>query len=84
MLDSSINNKVHEAVRKLLANRAWLSRNLKEIQADYAEKWIAIADEKIVASGATFDEVEKQVADKYPREEILILRIPAGDISRPI
>ena len=84
MPDLSINTETHNKLRRRLRNRDWLSRNLKEVQADYGEEWVAIVDEKVVAHGSTSAEVKKEVEGKYPIEEMLILRIPKETISRPI
>jgi len=84
MPDLSINTETHDKLRRRLRNRDWLSRNLKEVQADYGEEWVAIVDEKVVAHGSTSAEVKKEVEGKYPIEEMLILRIPKETISRPI
>lgn len=84
MPDLSINTETHDKLRRRLRNRDWLSRNLKEVQADYGEEWVAIVDERVVAHGSTSAEVKKEVEGKYPIEETLILRIPKETISRPI
>ena len=84
MLDLSINTETHDKLRRRLRNRDWLSRNLKEVQDNYGEEWIAIVDEKVVAHGSTSAEVKREVEGKYPSEEMLILLIPKEAISRPI
>ncbi len=84
MLDLKATTEVHEKLRKLLRNRDWLSQNVKQVQADYGEKWVAIAEEKIIAHGLTSAEVQEQVKGKYPDEEMLVLRIPKEEISRPV
>jgi len=84
MLDLSINTETHEKLRKQMRSRDWLSRNLKEVQAKYAEQWIAVFEEKVVANGKTVAEVKKQVEGKCPAHEVLILQIPTGEISRPM
>ena len=62
----------------------WLNSNLVNVQADYSGNWIAIAEGKVVAHGLAADEVKKQIEGKYPREEILLLSVPEGNISRPM
>lgn len=84
MLDLSINTETHDKLRRRLRNRDWLSRNLKEVQDNYGEEWVAIVDEKVVAHGSTSAEVKREVEGKYPSEEMLILLIPKEAISRPI
>lgn len=84
MLDLSINTETHDKIRKQQRNRDWLSQNLKEVQANYEEQWVAVADEKIVANDLTADEVKGKVEGKYPGHEVLILRIPKEEISRPM
>lgn len=84
MLDLSINTETHEQLRKRLKNREWLGRNLKEVQAKYEEQWVVIFDEQIVADGLTSDEVKGKIEGKYSREDVIILRVPKGEVSRPI
>ena len=84
MLDLSINTETHDKIRKQQRNRDWLSQKLKEVEANYEEQWVAIFEEGIVANGLTADEVKGKVEGKYPSQEVLILRIPKGEISRPI
>ena len=84
MLDLSINTETHDKLRRRLRNRDWVSRNLKEVQDNYGEEWVAIVDEKVVAHGSTSAEVKREVEGKYPSEEMLILLIPKEAISRPI
>jgi hypothetical protein len=84
MLDMSINTETHEKLRKRMKNREWLGQNLKEVQAKYEEQWVAIIDEQIIADGLTSDEVKGKIEGKHPPEDVIILRVPKGEVSRPI
>ncbi|MDY6912823.1 MAG: DUF5678 domain-containing protein [Chloroflexota bacterium] len=84
MLDLSINTEVHDHLRELLKNRDWIGANLAQVQAEHTEKWVCITKESLVASGATPEAVKEQIGNKYPKEEVLILRIPRGEVQRPI
>lgn len=84
MLDLSVNTETHEKIRKQQKNRDWLAQNLEQVQAEYAERWVAIFEQNIVASGSTADEVKKELAEDYPSHEVIILQVPKGEISRPV
>lgn len=84
MLDLKATTEVHERLRRLLKNRDWVNNNVRELQANYAEKWVAIVEEKVVAHGSTSDEVREQVKGKFPLEEMLILAFPKGELQKPI
>ncbi len=44
--------------------------------SEYAGKWIAIVDGKVVASGDRADEVINEVRRKYPHKRFLISKVP--------
>jgi len=67
---------VQLARRKMLENREWLADNITEICKDYADKWILIWDKKVVQVGNSYDEVIKVAEEKYPVEELEILKVP--------
>ncbi len=48
--------------------------------SEYAGKWIAIVDGKVVASGDRADEVMKEAEEKYPNKEITLAKVPTDDI----
>ena len=48
--------------------------------SEYAGKWIAIVDGKVVASGERADDVMKEAEKKYPHEEITLAKVPTDDI----
>ena len=48
--------------------------------SEYAGKWIAIVDGKVVASGDRADEVMREVEEKYPDKEITLAKVPTDDI----
>jgi len=68
--------------RALLENRSWLHDNFREIQEKYEEKWVAILDRKVVAHELTAQKVKDAVKERD--EEAVIMRIPGGEIPRPI
>lgn|GEM_PF-2439930 len=84
MLDLKATTETQEKLRKLLQNRDWLNENIKKVQADYAEKWVAIAEGKVVATGPTADKVKEELAGKYSPEEVLEVQIPSGEIGRSL
>ena len=44
--------------------------------SEYAGKWIAIVDGKVVASGDRADEVIDKVRREYPNKKFLISKVP--------
>lgn len=84
MLDLKVTTEVHKSLRRLLQNRDWLRSNFTQVQAEYGEKWVAIADMKIVAHATTAGEVKERTKGKYPEKEIIIALIPRGEVSRLI
>ncbi|MBU0460082.1 MAG: succinyl-CoA synthetase subunit alpha [Nanoarchaeota archaeon] len=48
---------------------------LKEDLSRYADKWLAIIDRKVVASGNTVNKVIKQVKKEYPNKRPFITKV---------
>jgi len=48
--------------------------------SEYAGKWIAIVDGKVVASGDRADVVYDEAKKKYPNKIIAIDKVPTDDI----
>ena len=84
MIDLKKTTDTQKNLLKLLKNRDWLDDNLKKVQDEFAEKWIAIAEQKIVANGDTSEEVRKNIKGEYSTLELLFIRVPTGEISRPV
>ena len=49
---------------------------IKSDLSHLAGKWVAVLDNKVVASGENFKEVAELVDQKYPLEKPLLTRIP--------
>ena len=84
MIDFMKETKDQKLLADLLRNRDWLNKNLRELQNKYSEKWLAIADEKIVSHGEDPEGVKKEVEKLRSERGVLIIRIPKGEISKPI
>ena len=57
-------------------NYTWfLNADLK----DYAGKYIAIADEKVVSSGEDPREVYEKAKLAHPESEVVLWKVPAGE-----
>ena len=67
---------------RLVENRAWLNRNFESIQKEYAEKWVAVLDEKVTAHDPDVEKVKRAVADRL--EEAVIIMVPSTAIPTPI
>ena len=48
--------------------------------SEYAGKWIAIVDGKVVASGDRADEVYNEAKKRYPDKMIAIDKVPTDDV----
>jgi len=46
---------------------------------EYAGKWVALVDGKIVAVGDRADLVGKEAENKHPGKEIALVKVPKGD-----
>lgn len=58
-------------------NMDWLSKNLQTIRREYGGKWVAIYDERVVASASILPDLMTQIAE-YDRP--LITLIPAEPV----
>ena len=58
-------------------NMDWLSKNLQTIRQEYAGKWVAVYNERIVASSSTLPDLMNQI-EEYDRP--LITLIPAEPV----
>ncbi len=47
--------------------------------SEYAGKWIAIVDGKVVASGDRADTVYDEAKKKYPDKEVMLAKVPTAD-----
>jgi hypothetical protein len=81
MLDRKLTDEQRKR-EALLDNRVWLHDNFQEIQEKYEEKWVAILDTKVVAHDKDVEKVKDAV--KKRDAEAVIIRIPSGEIPRPI
>jgi len=53
---------------------------IKADLSEYAGKWIAIVDGRVVASGDRADEVYREAKRKFPDKVIAIDKVPTDDI----
>lgn len=58
-------------------NMDWLSKNLQTIRQEYGGKWVAVYNERIVASSSTLPDLMNQI-EEYDRP--LITLVPAGPV----
>lgn len=56
---------------------AWLTEHGAELIRDYAGKWIAVADGKVVGIGDTAPEAAQQAAEKVPEGEFILEHVNA-------
>jgi len=84
MIDLKKTTATQKNLMKRMKNRDWLEDNLKEIQEKYAEKWVAIAGEKVVVHGNEPEEVKKNIKGDFSSMEVVLIKVPRGEISRPV
>jgi hypothetical protein len=84
LIDLKKETKDQKRLADLLRNRDWLSKNFKELQVKYSEKWVAITDEKIAAFGDNVESVKKETESIQSEHGVLFIRIPQGQISKPL
>ena len=84
MIDLKITTNTQKNLLKRIKNRDWLEDHFKEIQEKYEEKWVAIAGEKVVAHGNEPDEIKKNVKGDFSTVEVVLIRVPQGEISQPV
>ncbi len=73
-----------KALLKRMKNRDWLENHFKEIQEKYADKWVAIVGEKVIAYGNEPGEVKASIKGEFPGAEMVLIRVPRGEISQPV
>ena len=84
MIDLKKTTATQKNLLKRMKNRDWLEDNLKYIQEKHSEKWVAIAGEKVVAHGNEPEEVKKNIKGDFSSMEVVLIKVPKGEISRPV
>jgi hypothetical protein len=84
MIDLKSTTPAQENLLQRMKGRAWLESHLKEVQEKYAEKWIAIAREQVVAHGNDPDEVKEKIKSEFAPSQVILVRVPTGEISKPV
>lgn len=49
--------------------------------AEYSGKWIAIRDEKVIASNEDFKKLAKEVTKKFKLSDVFLARIPEKGVA---
>jgi agmatine/peptidylarginine deiminase len=83
MIDLKSKTQAQENLLRRIKSRNWLESTLKEVQEKYAENWIAIAGEEIVAFGTDPEEVKEKARSQFSASEVILVKVPTGEISRP-
>jgi hypothetical protein len=73
-----------KALLKRMKNRDWLENNFKEIQEKYADQWVAIMEEKVIAHGNDPGEVKRNIKGDFRSSEMVLVRVPKGEVSQPV
>lgn len=67
---------------KMLENRQYVNANIYQLMEQYPDQWIVVLDKKVMASGATMNDVIG--AMKGREEETILLKVPVGEIVQII
>jgi Family of unknown function (DUF5678) len=62
-------------------NTKWIALHFKEISKKFAGKYVAIVNERVIASGATSTEVIKIAHEKEPNKQPILMKVPTIGIS---
>jgi len=54
----------------------WIQSHFKELVDNYAGKYVAVADDKVITSGLSSKKVEEEALKKYPGKKLSIILIP--------
>jgi hypothetical protein len=84
MINLKETTEPQKALLKRMKNRDWLENHFKEIQEKYADQWIAVIGEKLVAHGNDPDEVKGNIKGDFSSTEMVLIRVPRGDVSQPV
>jgi hypothetical protein len=69
-------------MEKILANREWLDQHIRDLLGQFqVGEWVAISGQKVVAKGASAEEVKSALGGAIG--EALIICIPDKDIPLP-
>ena len=71
-------------LEKKLAARDWLETHLSQVQAEYSGKWIACTGDRVVTWGETPQKAKEKLPGGVSPLEVLIMRVPVGEVSKPI
>ena len=55
--------------------------DISKLQPGYASKWIAFHRNEVLASGATLQDVTRQLSKEQKEAKPLLFRIPSADVS---
>ena len=84
MINLKETTEPQQALLKRMKNRDWLENHFKEIQEKYADQWVAIIGEKLVAHGNDPEEVKQKIKGDFPRAEMVLIRVPREEVSQPV
>ncbi|MDI6735879.1 MAG: response regulator [bacterium] len=84
ILKSEVDERLEDAIASAISQPPvdpegdfkWLLKNMPELQEKFAGNWIAVVNEKVVASGKMASMVYEKLQDKYPQVEPFIYAVP--------
>ncbi len=60
-------------------NARWANENLSRLLDEYPGQYIAILDQEVVAAGPTYQDLRKKLDEEFPKQNPMIMSIPAMD-----
>jgi len=57
-------------------NQKWIVKHFEELVDQYGGKYIAVANEKVVAVGESPAEVKRKAKSLYPEEKVSVMHVP--------
>lgn len=76
----STDNKDEEESQEDIRNDLWLKENYIDLISDYPNQWIAVLDQKVVSTGNSKRQVEKQAKEIAGDRQFSLYFIEPSDI----
>lgn len=84
MVDLKSETPARNRLLDRIKSRDWFELNIKEIQEKYAERWVGIVGERLVAYGDDPEEVKAKIKGEVGAVDVMLVKVPTGEISRPV
>jgi len=58
------------------AAHEWIQRHFKELVDNYAGKYVAVLNDKVISAGLSSKKVEEEALKKYPGKKLSVILVP--------